>query len=483
MSTADKSAPGARSVELWIGGKEVRPESGRYLDDLNPEDDSLYARFAQGTTGDINRAVQAAHSAFTDYQLSLAKEREAWLIRAADLLEQGTDEFADVLIDEVGSPVGKARFEIAQSVSLLRAAAGAARQVSGKTMPSDTPGRLSLSVRKPLGVVAAITPFNVPLSKGVRLTASALALGNTVVLMPSEEAPVMGQYLAQLYADAGIPAGAFNMVTGLGAEIGGTLTSHPLVKVVTFTGSCPVGRHIQEICGRHGKRVTLELGGKNPLVIMKDADLTKAVPGAVQSIFPFQGQICMSASRIFVQQPVMEEFMAKFASAAQSLGRGDLRDPDTVIGPIINQRQRDRVRGHIENAVSHGAALVTGGGWENNRCQPTILSGVTPEMDIYAEETFGPVTSIFPVDSLDEALEKANESIYGLTAAIYTSNLDNAMKFADKVASGMVHINAPTVYAEPHVPFGGIGDSGFGREGTEVDIDLMTEWKWITIQM
>ena len=472
-----------RKIPLWIAGNDVEPESGRYFDDMNPEDNTIYARAAEGTSEDIERAVHAASDAFAKYRLSLAKEREAWLIKAADLLEQRADECTDILIDEVGSPVGKARREISQSVSILRAAAGSTRQVSGKTMPSDTAGRLSMSVRQPVGAVAAITPFNVPLAKGVRLTASPLALGNTVVLLPSEEAPVMGQFLARLYADAGIPAGAFNVVSGFGAHIGDSLTCHPLVRVVTFTGSCSVGRHIQELCGRHGKRVTLELGGKSPLVIMADADLNKAVPGAVHSVFAFQGQICMAASRIYVERSILDEFTAKFSSAAQSLGFGDLRDAETVVGPIINDRQRNRVRSHIEDAIEKGATLITGGKWEGNRCQATILADVTRDMEIYADETFGPVTSIYPVDSLDEAIDKSNDSVFGLSAGIYTSNIDSAMNFANNVQSGMVHINAPTAYAEPHVPFGGVGDSGFGREGTEVDIDLMTEWKWITLQL
>lgn len=483
MLVAKEKVNGIPSVDLWIDGKSIAPESGHYFDDLNPEDDSVYAKVAEGSTSDIALAVHAAHNAFGEYRHRLARERENWLLSAADLLQQRADAFTDILIDEIGSPIGKARFEISQSVLFLRAAAGSARQVAGKTMPSDTENRISMSVRRPLGVVAAITPFNVPLSKGVRLTASPLALGNTVVLMPSEEAPVLAHHLARLYADAGIPAGAFNVVSGFGQDIGDTLTSHPLVRVVTFTGSCRVGRHIQELCGHHRKRLTLELGGKNPLVVMLDADLTKAVPGAVQSIFLFQGQICMGASRIYVERPVFAEFIGKFAAAAEALGCGDLREPGTVIGPIINQRQRDRVRHHIEDAIGKGAMLVSGGKWEGNRCQPTILSGVTSDMDVFAEETFGPVTSVYPVDSLDEALEKSNNSEFGLSAAIYTSNIGNAMKYANGVESGMVHINAPSVHAEPHVPFGGVGDSGFGREGTEVDIELMTEWKWITIQL
>jgi len=478
-----KTDTAIHNVQLWIDGNACEPGSGRTFADRNPLDDSVFARVAEGTSGDIDRAVQAASNAFAKYRLSLAKEREAWLIKAAELLEQRTDECTGILIDEVGSPISKAQREISQSIVILRAAAGSTRQVSGKTMPSDTPGRLSMSVRQPVGVVAAITPFNVPLAKGVRLTASPLALGNTVVLLPSEEAPVMGQFLARLYADAGIPPGVFNMVSGLGADIGDSLTGHPLVKVVTFTGSCAVGRHIQEVCGRHGKRVTLELGGKSPLVIMKDADLSKAVAGAVHSVFAFQGQICMAASRIYVEKPIFDEFMSRFSDAAQSLGFGDLRDPDTVVGPIINTRQRNRVRSHIDDAIAKGATLITGGEWDGNRCQATILSDVTSEMDVYADETFGPVTSVYPIESLDEAIEQSNDSVFGLSAGIYTTNLDSAMNYVNNVQSGMVHVNAPTAYAEPHVPFGGIGDSGFGREGTEVDIDLMTEWKWITIQL
>ena len=481
MSAAQDSVAGRR-IDLWIGGETIAPGSGAYFDSLNPIDDSVYAQAALGTTDDMDRAVQTAHAAFAEYKDTVAKEREAWLSRAASLLEEQADEFADILVDEIGSSISKARFEIGAAVAILRAAAGSTRMVSGKTMPSDTPGRFSMSVRSPVGVVAAITPFNVPLSKGVRLTASPLAFGNTVVLMPSEQAPALALRLAKLYADSGIPAGAFNVVTGLGHEIGDSLTTHPLVKVVTFTGSSVVGKHIQELCGKTGKKLTLELGGKSPIVVMDDADLAKAVPGAVQSIFAYQGQICMGASRIYVHRGVFDAFKEKFAGAASGIGRGDLRDPSTVIGPIISERQRQRVRDHIQDAVDKGASVVAGGEWEGNRCQPTILEGVTPEMDVYAEETFGPVTSLYPVDSVDEAIELANESEFGLSAAIYTTDLEAAMKFANDVESGMVHVNAPTMYAEPHVPFGGVGESGFGREGTEVDMELMTEWKWITIQ-
>ena len=286
-----------------------------------------------------------------------------------------------------------------------------------------------------------------------------------------------------MYEDAGVPSGVFNVVSGIGYEIGDTLTTHPLVEVVTFTGSSRVGAHIRELCGRHGKKVTLELGGKSPLVVLKDADLDKAVAGSIHSIFTYQGQVCMGASRIYVERPVFDEFLTRFKVAADALPMGDLEDHRTILGPIISERQRARVRTHIEDAVAKGATVVTGSRWEGNRCAPTILTGVTAEMTCHAEETFGPVTSVYPVDSYEDALTLANSTRYGLSAAIYTSNINHALQFARDVKSGMVHVNAPSLYDEPHVPFGGTGESGFGREGTEEDIAVMTEWKWVTVQL
>lgn len=471
-----------KTVELWINGEWRKATSSRRFEDLNPVDDSVFALVEQGNVDDIQLAVSAAAEAFTTHRKTVAKVREAYLIKAAELLEERRQAFVDVLIDETGSSVSKANFEVGAAVSILRAAAGSCRFVAGKTMPSDAPGRFSMSIREPLGVVAAITPFNVPLSKGVRLTASPIALGNTVVLLPSEHAPMIAKMLAELYCDAGVPSGVFNMVPGFGEEIGDALTTHEAIKVVTFTGSTRVGRHIQRLCGEHGKRVTLELGGKSPLVVLSDADLDKAVAGCCQGMFTYQGQICMGASRIYVANEVLDEFSQRFTTAANRLGRGDLRDQNTMIGPIISERQRQRVRRHISDAMDKGAQLLAGNTWEKNVCSPTILSGVTSEMEVCREETFGPVTSLYPIADIDEAIARANDSDYGLSAAIYTENLESALRFIDEVAAGMVHVNASTMYAEPHVPFGGVGDSGFGREGTEVDIDLMTEWKWATIQ-
>ena len=471
------------SVDHWIAGKETAPKSNKYFAVNNPLDDAVIANAAAGNIEDINNAVETAHKAFQTFRHSLPKERERILCKAAELLERDRQDFIDILVDEIGSPIKKAGFEVEKGLAFLRAAAGMARQVTGKTIPSDAPGKFSMSIRAPIGVIAAITPFNVPLIKGVRLSCNPIALGNTVVMMPSEEAPILANRLARLYSEAGLPDGVFNVVSGNGYEIGDALTTHPHVKMVTFTGSCRVGQHIRELCGKHNKRMTLELGGKSPLVVMPDAKLEAAIPGAIQSIFMYQGQVCMGASRVYVHEDIFDVFVERFAGVAGKLPMGDLRDPNTMIGPIISDRQRGRVRSHIEDAREKGATVVSGGEWDGNRCQPTVLTGVTPEMTVYAEETFGPVVSIYPIQSLDEAIQKSNDSNFGLSASIYTQDISAAMRYVNEVESGMVHVNGPSLHDEPHVPFGGTKDSGYGREGTEEDIEAMTEWKWVTIQL
>jgi acyl-CoA reductase-like NAD-dependent aldehyde dehydrogenase len=472
-----------KPVDLWIGGARVAPSSGRYFMDRNPDNGQIYAEVAEGSAADVDRAVETAHAAFATYSKTLAAEREAWLSRSAALIEQRRGEFVDILIDEVGSPFGKAQFEVQYAINCLRAAAGVARRITGQTMPSDVPGRFSMSVREPLGVIAAITPFNVPLLKNVKLSSTPLATGNTVVMLTSEEAPVVASKLAEVYQEAGIPAGAFNIVTGFGDQIGDALTTHPLVKVVMFTGSSRVGRHIAGLCGPLMRRVVLELGGKSPLVVLADADLDAAVQGAAFGQFFFQGQACMASSRIYVEKSIEAEFCRRFKAMAEALGMGDLRDPNTWVGPIISERQRQRVRTHIEDAKAKGATVLTGGNWIGNRCAPTILTGVAEDMMVCREETFGPVTSVYPVADLEEAIARSNDTRYGLSAAIYTRDIGKAMIFMQRVRSGMVHINAPTLHDEPHVPFGGVGDSGMGREGTDIDIDTLTEWKWVTVQL
>ena len=472
-----------KTLQHFIGGEWVDAATGETFEDLNPLDDSLYAVAAKGSGDDIRKAIAAAKSAFPAYKATTPTDRERWLLRAAEIMEKRQTELVDCLIDEVGSTVGKAMFEFNKGLAMVRAAAGICRNVRGETIPSDVPGKFSMSIRDPLGVVAIITPFNVPLIKNTRLVANALAVGNTVVHLPSEMAPHLSVLMAEVLSEAGIPPGAFNVVTGNGAEIGDDLTGSTDVDFVSFTGSSVVGQHIAEICARNKTPNTLELGGKSPTLVLADADLDTCMPLAARSIFMFGGQLCIGSSRFYVERPIYDEFVQRFAKIASMAGMGSLRDPATVVSPIISERQRNRVRDHIENARANGATVVVGGEWEGNRCQPTILTGVTEDMTVCRTETFGPVTSIYPVDSYEEGLERSNDTEFGLSSAIFTNDINKAFHFARNIGAGMCHVNGPTVHDEAHVPFGGNGESGVGREGTDADLEAMTELKWVTVQL
>lgn len=472
-----------RTLQHYIAGEWTDAENMKTFEVLNPLDDSLYANAARGSTGDMCNAVAAAKSTFAGYRETLPKDRERWLLRVAEIMEARKAELVNCLIDEIGSPIQKAMFEFEKGLTMVRAAAGLCRNVRGETIPSDAPGKFSMSIREPLGVVAVITPFNVPLIKTTRLVSNALAVGNTVVHLPSEMAPHLSLLFAEIVTDAGFPAGAYNVVTGYGHEIGDALTGHKDVDFVTFTGSSVIGQHISEICAKNKTPVTLELGGKSPTLVMADADLDKAIPMAARSIFMFGGQACIGSSRFYVEQTIYDDFVRRFAMIASKVGMGDLRDPNTVIAPIISERQRQRVKDHIADAVAKGASIVTGGKWEGNRCQPTLMTGVTEEMTVCKSETFGPVTAIYAIDSYEEGLERANDTEYGLSSAIFTKNIDRAFHFARNIGAGMCHINGPTIHDEAHVPFGGNGESGVGREGTDADMEAMTELKWVTVQL
>ena len=472
-----------KQIKQFIGGAWVDGGNKETFEDLNPLDDSLYAQVAKGTEADVKNAVAAAKSAFKSFKQTTPTERERWLLRVAELMEERKSELIDCLIDEIGSPIQKAMFEFAKGLTMVRAAAGMCRNVRGETIPSDVPGKFSMSIRKPLGVVAVITPFNVPLIKTTRLVANALALGNTVVHLPSEMAPHLTILFAEIVAEAGFPEGSYNVVTGFGAEVGDFLTSSKDVSFVTFTGSSVVGQHINEICAKNKTPNTLELGGKSPTLILSDANLDEVMPLAARSVFMFGGQACIASSRFYVERPLYEEFVKRFAMVVSKIGMEDLRDPNTVIAPIISTKQRERVKSHIEDAKAKGATIIAGGNWIGNRCEPTLLTDVSEDMTVCRSETFGPVTSIYPVDSYEEGLERANDTEYGLSSAIFTKNIDKALHFARNIGAGMCHINGPTIHDEAHIPFGGNGESGVGREGTDADMEAMTEVKWITVQL
>ncbi len=470
-----------KQYELWIGGQHQAPASNDYFDDLNPMDDSVIARIASGTEKDVDKAVENAHESYLQNKHRLARERETWFMKAADLVERDKQEYLDILIDEVGSPIFKAEFEVNYCISALRAAAGVPRHIRGEVFPSEHPGVFSMAVREPVGVVAAISPFNVPLLKVTKQGSMPIACGNATVHMPSEFSAQVSLRFAQTLHEAGVPEGLFNVVTGDPAKIGDSLTSHPKVNSITFCGSPVIGKHVAELAAKDLKPVTLELGGKSPVIVLEDADIDAAVGASAMGVFFFQGQACMAASRIYIQRSISDEFIEKYMVAAKNSAIGDLRDMNTAVGPIISERQRERVRRHIEDAKAKGVEILTGGEWQGNCCEATVLQGVNEDMEVCRNETFGPVTSLYTFDTVEEAIEKANDTEYGLSFSIYTSNIEQALNLAQQAESGMVHINRPTIQDEPNPPFGGQGLSGFGREGTDADLDILTQWKWITI--
>ena len=473
-----------KQSNLWIGGQHVQPSGGDYFDDINPSDQSVIAKVAKGSASDIDKAVGAATEAFQAFSRTQAKEREKILCDAASIVERDKDEYLGLLIEEVGSPIMKAQFEVDYCINAFRAAAGVPRRLTGETMPLDRPGAFGMSIREPVGVIACITPFNVPLLKNVKQIAMVIATGNTSVLLPSEFATQVTVKFAETLNEAGLPGGVFNYVTGDPFDIGDVLTSHPGVAAVNFCGSPVIGKRVAEIAAKDLKPITLELGGKSPLIVLDDADLEKAIEAATIGIFFFQGQACMASSRIILQSGIAPSFIDAFTDVARNIKVGDLSDPETAIGPIISERQANRIRTHIDDALDKGATLLHGKDeWKGQCCPPTILTDVKEGMTVFREETFGPVTSIYTVNTLEEALTLANDTEYGLSFSIFTSNITDALKTAREANSGMVHINAMSIQDEPHVPFGGNGLSGFGREGTDADLDIMTRWKWITVQV
>jgi acyl-CoA reductase-like NAD-dependent aldehyde dehydrogenase len=467
----------------YIAGKAIDAPPASFTDVVNPANQKAFARIFMAQEQHMRAAIDAADAAKASWAATPAAAREKILHKAADELEAATAEMVDLLIDEGGSTFGKAHFEIPFAANMVRSIAGEARRIHGDVFPSDVPGLISMAIRRPLGVVAGISPFNFPVVLSLKKVAFALAAGNTFVLKPSEETSLVGLKLAEIFERAGVPAGVFNVVPGDGPTLARVLFDDPRVKLISFTGSTAVGRLIATECAKRGKRVVLEMGGKSPLVVLKDADLDYAVDTACFGIFIHQGQICMAGSRIIVEAPIYEPFLKLFAAKARTLKVGDPRDPHTVIGPLIRSSQCPMIDRKVKEAVAGGARLLTGGTYHGNFYDPTVLADVTPNMAAFRDELFGPVAAVSKADDADHALALANNSVYGLSSAVLTNNLQIAMRFALELDAGMVHLNGPTIHDEATVPFGGVKDSGSGREGGRWSIEEMTEVKWVTIQM
>jgi vanillin dehydrogenase len=468
---------------FYVNGTWRQGSEGSFAEDINPATGRAFARIAQASAQDVEDALAAADAARHRWRLMLANEREALLHKTAEIIAAQADQIRDLLIEETGSVFMKAPWEVSYAVECLRVAAGCIRQPHGDTFPASATGQVGMTMRQPLGVIAGIAPFNSPFLLAMKKIAFALAAGNTFILKPSDLAPLSGLKIAEVFAAAGLPPGVLNVIPGPAAMVGDKLIADPRVKMITFTGSSKVGRHLAAQAGKHMKRVTLEMGGKNPLVVLKDADLDYAVDAAAFGIFFHQGQVCMASSRIIVEAPLYDAFLKKFVAKARTIKVGDPKDPATVIGPLIREAQCGFISGQIEDAVSKGATICCGGGHRGPFFEPTVLGGVTAAMSIYGEESFGPVTSVLRADDYEHALFLANDTNAGLSSAVVTNDLQKAFDFAMRSESGMVHINDTTISDEPHIDFGGVKESGFGREGGMASMAEMSEVKWVTFQM
>lgn len=467
--------------QLYIDGQWKDTVSGKVAEDRNPADGSVFARVHFAGADEVEEAVAAASRAQKAWADTPAPEKEAILLKAADWMESHLDEVAKVLMGESGSAFGKAYFEAGFAVDLLRTAAGECRRVFGE-IQQQTPGEISMIRRLPLGVVAGIAPFNFPLLLALKKVAFAIAAGNTFVLKPASATPVSGVMIAKALDAAGLPAGVFNLVPGSGDTVGNRLIDDKRVKMVAFTGSTAVGRSIAARASVLFKKYSLEMGGKNPLILLKDFDVDQAVRIAGFGAFFHQGQICMCTSRLIVEEPVYDEFCEKFAAYAGTMKVGDPHEQDTVIGPLIKEEQCDLIDSQIKDALEKGAVLMTGGTHEGSYYQPTVLKDVTPDMRIFYEESFGPVTSIIKAENAADAVRLCNDNEYGLSSSLLTNDLSHAMEDSLAMEAGMVHINNATVSDNSTVAFGGVKNSGVGREGGTYSMDEFTELKWITVQ-
>ena len=477
----------AREFQMYINGEWCDAQDGSVYEDSNPYTGEVFARVPAGKRADAKRAVEAATAAFPAWSTSLPAERRALFLKAADILETKQQEIVQMLSEETGCTFGFAMFQTTFTPGLLREAAGQTHSATGEIIPGNVPGAFNMAVRRPVGVVAGIAPWNAPLILSLRSICMPIAYGNTAVLKPStESAAAGGAAIAEVFHEAGFPKGVLNLITngpaGSGA-VGDEFVENQDVRRINLTGSSAVGRRLAEKAGRHLKRVALELGGQNPMLVLQDADIEAAVNAAAFGGFLHQGQICMSTRRLIVDKSIAAEFTEKLVNKVSSFKVGNPQEPDTLIGPLINQEQLHQVQKRVESAVQDGATVLCGGKAEGMCYQPTILSNVKAGSDFACEETFGPVVSIFEVDGEDEAVALANDTRYGLSAAVFTKDISKGMALAERIESGIVHINDQTVHDEPQFPFGGVKDSGWGRFGGRAALEEFTELRWVSAQL
>ena len=474
-----------QTVSMLIDGEAVQARNGATFERRNPLDGTVASRAPAATVQDGVSAVDAAAAAFPVWSVMGPGERRALLTKAAHALEAKAEAFAAAMAAETGASGIWAGFNVHLAAAGLIEAAALTTQIGGELIPSDVPGSLAMGVRQAAGVVLGIAPWNAPVILAVRAIALPLACGNTVVLKGSEICPATHGLIIAAMQEAGLPRGTVNFVTNApadAAQVVEAMIAHPKVRRVNFTGSTRVGRIIAETCARYLKPSVLELGGKAPLVVLDDADIEAAAHAAAFGAFANSGQICMSTERIIVDESIADAFVARLGERARALPLGDPRKGPVVLGSVVDMSTVERCNALIDDALAKGAKLVCGGKAESTLMPATLLDHVTPEMRIYHDESFGPVKGIVRVRSEDAAVACANDNAYGLASAVFSRDTARAWGVAQRIESGICHINGPTVHDEAQMPFGGVKESGFGRFGGKAGIAEFTELRWITMQ-
>jgi alpha-ketoglutaric semialdehyde dehydrogenase len=474
----------------YIDGAWVSARGGEALENRNPANQQdLIGMFPASTADDVRDAIHSAHAAFEKWRLVPAPKRAEILFRAAEILIERKEDYARDMTREMGKILPEARGDVQEAIDMTYLMAGEGRRQFGHVTPSELPSKFAMAVRAPVGVAGMITPWNFPMAIPSWKLMPALICGNTIVLKPAEDTPLSTYNLVQALEEAGLPPGVLNVIFGDGPQAGAPILDHPEVGLVSFTGSTEVGRVVSLACAPTFKKCHLEMGGKNIIIVMDDANLELAVDGAVWGGFGTTGQRCTAASRVAVHKKVYRDFIEKFVTQVKSLKVGDGLDPATQMGPCINEQQLKTVIKYVDIGQSEGAKLATGGhrletgpyarGWFH---QPTVFVDCDAKMRICQEEIFGPVVTVIPFGSLEEAIEIANGVNYGLSASIYTRDVNNAFRAQRDLETGIVYVNAPTIGAETHLPFGGTKNTGNGhREAGLAALDFYSEWKTVYV--
>ncbi len=469
--------------QQYIAGAWKPGSENNNIDDYNPYDQSIVATFKSAGLKDLDEAYNAARKAQEAWAKTLPQTRSDIMTKAANIIEQRKDEIADIMTKECGSTVIKRAIELQIGINIIREAASFPTRQHGYIFDSFTPGKESRVYRKPLGVIGVISPFNFPFNLSLRSVATALAVGNAVVLKPASETPIIGgTIIGKIFEEAGLPKGVLNVVVGKASLIGDPFVEHPIPKLISFTGSTPVGTNLAKLAAGQLKKTSLELGGNNVFIVMDDADIDRAVEASVFGKFLHQGQICMSINRIFLQEKIFDSFKEKFIAKVKKLKFGDPADKDVLIGPLIDEKAVNRILKSIDASVTRGAKVETGGKAKGNVLEPTVMTGVKNDYPIAHDEIFGPVAPLISFKTVEEVLAMANEINYGLSGALHTSNVEKGVEIARQITTGMIHINDQSVNDEPNAPFGGEKGSGLGRFNGEFIIEEFSTLQWVTIQ-